>query len=63
MAITKKTVPQRKIIFWVSSLLPLVLIVLIAGCKGKEDYKKEIELKGIQYSRETFLKELSEGNT
>jgi ankyrin repeat protein len=37
-------------------------VVFICGCKSKESYKKEIEQKGFQYSREAFLKEAQEGN-
>jgi len=34
----------------------------MCGCKSKESYRKEIEQKGVQYSRESFLKEAALGN-
>lgn len=40
----------------------LLLLIFAYGCKDKEGYKKEIELKGIQYSRESFLTEVEKGN-
>src|SRR4030043_337340 len=40
----------------------LLFLSLIAGCENRESYKKEIEQKGITYSRESFLNEAKTGN-
>ena len=39
-------------------LLLAFLILFSTACKTKESYKKEIERKGIVYSRESFLIEV-----
>ena len=45
-------------------LLALTLIPQFACSffESKEDYKKEIELKGIEYSRQSFITEIKAGN-
>jgi ankyrin repeat protein len=43
-------------------LLSLILTTVIAGCKSKESYRKELERKGIPYSVESFLGRVGVGN-
>ncbi len=45
-----------------SVLLSLILIALIAGCKSKESYRREIERKGMTYSVESFLNNAAGGH-
>src|SRR4030066_185376 len=40
----------------------LIIVFMIPGCKNKESYRKEIEQKGITYSRATFMNEVTLGN-
>ncbi len=53
----------RKIYLFFTLFLFLIFITLPAGCRNKESYKKEIELKGITYSEKSFLNEIIVGNT
>jgi ankyrin repeat protein len=43
-------------------LLLLSSVLTILGCKDKESYMKEMELKGIKYSRDSFMNEVQAGN-
>lgn len=58
----KKTIISRKFMYCLALLLSLTLVALIAGCDSKRTYKKEIEQKGITYSRKSFLNRIEEGN-
>jgi len=40
-----------------------ISVVLLSGCKDKENYKAEIEKKGTVYSEEAFLHEVKTGNS
>lgn len=53
---------MRKIVF-LSVFLLLITVILFAGCKDREAYKKAIEQKGIPYSQEAFLDEVRMGNS
>jgi ankyrin repeat protein len=43
-------------------LLPLFTFTLLAGCKSKESYKRDIERKGVTYSTDSFLDIAKTGN-
>jgi hypothetical protein len=40
----------------------LIAVMLVVGCKGREDYKKEIERKGMPFSQKAFFDEVRKGN-
>ena len=42
--------------------LILLLIFCAGGCKSKESYKKEVESRGVVYSRDSFQTEIIAGN-
>ena len=52
-----------KNLFWRLTLfLFSISVVLLPGCKGKENYKAETERNGAVYSEEAFLHEVKTGN-
>ena len=52
---------SNKIIYCFALLLSLT-VLLIAACKSKESYQKEIKQKGLTYSIESFLERVEVGN-
>ena len=54
-----KTTKNRS--FLISVLFSVLFITLLAGCKSKDAYKKEIEQKGMSYSVESFLNAAAAG--
>ena len=52
---------SNKIIHCFALLLSLT-VLLIAACKSKESYQKEIKRKGLTYSIESFLERVEVGN-
>jgi ankyrin repeat protein len=61
MAITHAAL--RKMIRPLLLSLALVLCLIGGGCKNKEDYRKEIEQRGMTYSADSFLSEVGADNT
>ena len=57
----KKKNISNKIIHCFALLLSLT-VLLIAACKSKESYQKEIKQKGLTYSIESFLERVEVGN-
>lgn len=53
---------MNKLVKIMMSLCLCSILFLIGGCKGSEDYKKDVERKGLQYSRASFMKEIAAGN-
>jgi ankyrin repeat protein len=52
----------RRLFCRLALFLFFITVVLLAGCKDKEDYKAEIEKKGIAYSDQAFLHAVRMGN-
>lgn len=52
----------RGISFYLASLLFLLALLQIAGCKNKDYAKKALEQRGIVFSDDSFLQEVREGN-
>jgi ankyrin repeat protein len=53
----------REVACPLSLSLALVLCLIAGGCKNKEDYRKEMEQRGITYSAASFLSEVEADNT
>jgi len=61
----EKAIPIIKTPLFISLVLILCIIFSTpqsSHSKSREGYRKDIELKGISYSRESFLNELIAGN-
>jgi ankyrin repeat protein len=62
-AMTITQAASTKIIPPLSLSLALFLCLIAGGCKNKEDYRKEIERRGMIYSADSFLSEVEADNT
>jgi ankyrin repeat protein len=60
MTIGKAALKKKMSAF--SFLLALVLCIMAGGCKSKEDYREEIEQRGMTYSADSFLDEVEADN-
>jgi ankyrin repeat protein len=56
---SKKSTSHKSVL--ISVVFSLLFIALLAGCKNKDTYKREIEQKGMSYSVESFLNTAAAG--